>query len=162
MMIAKDDPNLVLRKNRRAPGGRETTVLRSCSRRRSQSNRFSNKFVCLSVCLSKGAHKSRTKRKLRCFCVSCRLRLCLLPFCGWYTYYPLRTKYYLHNHIQRSNTKMTLLTDACTAYLAPLLKKHAADEPLVLEDLEASRVAAGAVLQTGGGNTFVSVRRGWM
>lgn len=52
---------------------------------------------------------------------------------------------------------MTLLSDAFTAYLGPLLKKHAAGEALVWEDLEASRAASMGVLQNSD-NTFVSVR----
>ena len=52
---------------------------------------------------------------------------------------------------------MTLLTDACEAYLGPLLKKHAAGEPLVWEDLQASREASVKALN-GDSNAFVSVR----
>lgn len=52
---------------------------------------------------------------------------------------------------------MTLLTDALTAYLAPLLKKHGQGEALVWEDLEASRSASLEVLKKNG-NAFVSVR----
>lgn len=52
---------------------------------------------------------------------------------------------------------MTLLTDAITAYLGPLLKKHAAGEALVFEDLEASHAASVDVLK-GKDNAFVSVR----
>lgn len=52
---------------------------------------------------------------------------------------------------------MTLLTDAFTAYLGPLLKKHAAGEALVWEDLEASRAASMEVMKSSD-NAFVSVR----
>jgi len=52
---------------------------------------------------------------------------------------------------------MTLLADVFTAYLGPLLKKHAADEALVWEDLEASRAASMAVMKNSD-NAFVSVR----
>jgi len=52
---------------------------------------------------------------------------------------------------------MTLIIDTFTAYLAPLLKKHAAGECLVLEDLEASYAASQKVLE-GSDNIFVSVR----
>ena len=52
---------------------------------------------------------------------------------------------------------MTLLTDVVAAYLAPLLKKHSVGEPLVWEDLEASRVASLEVLKKSD-NSFVSVR----
>lgn len=52
---------------------------------------------------------------------------------------------------------MTLLSDAFTAYLAPLLKKHSAGQPLVWEDLEASRAASQEVLKNSD-NAFVSKR----
>lgn len=55
---------------------------------------------------------------------------------------------------------MTLLTDALTAYLTPLLKKHAAGEPLIWEDLEASLAASNDVMKNSS-NTFVSVRDPW-
>ena len=51
---------------------------------------------------------------------------------------------------------MTLIFEATTAYLGPLLKKHAAGEALVWEDLVASQVACSAVLRQSN-NTFVSV-----
>ena len=51
---------------------------------------------------------------------------------------------------------MTLIFDATTAYLGPLLKKHASGEALVWEDLVASQAACSAVLRQSN-NTFVSV-----
>lgn len=54
---------------------------------------------------------------------------------------------------------MTLLSDACNAYLEPLLKKHQAGKYLVWEDLEASRAASTEVLSSSD-NVFVSVRCG--
>eukprot|EP00429_Kryptoperidinium_foliaceum_P035255 CAMPEP_0176181314 /NCGR_PEP_ID=MMETSP0120_2-20121206/92903_1 /TAXON_ID=160619 /ORGANISM="Kryptoperidinium foliaceum, Strain CCMP 1326" /LENGTH=288 /DNA_ID=CAMNT_0017519539 /DNA_START=218 /DNA_END=1084 /DNA_ORIENTATION=- len=53
---------------------------------------------------------------------------------------------------------MTLLSDAFTAYLGPLLQKHSRGEPLVWEDLEASRAASLQVLKSHGDNAFVSKR----
>ena len=50
---------------------------------------------------------------------------------------------------------MTLLIDAFTAYLGPLLKKHDAGETLVWEDLESSHTASKEVLQSSD-NIFVS------
>jgi hypothetical protein len=52
---------------------------------------------------------------------------------------------------------MTLLIDAFAAYLGPLLKKHAAGELLVWEDLEASHAASKVVLGSSD-NFFVVVR----
>jgi hypothetical protein len=54
---------------------------------------------------------------------------------------------------------MTLLMDAFTAYLGPLLKKHEAGQCLVWEDLEASHAASKEVLKSSD-NIFVSVRAG--
>lgn len=51
---------------------------------------------------------------------------------------------------------MTLLFDAMTAYLGPLLKKHEAGQPLVWEDLMTSQTASSAVLRQSN-NEFVSV-----
>jgi len=54
---------------------------------------------------------------------------------------------------------MTLLADAMAAYLGPLLKKHAAQQLITFEDLEASRAASVAVLkESQPPNPFVSVR----
>jgi hypothetical protein len=53
---------------------------------------------------------------------------------------------------------MTLLIDAFAAYLGPLLKKHAAEELLVWEDLEASHAASKAILGSSD-NFFVTVRK---
>ncbi len=52
---------------------------------------------------------------------------------------------------------MTLLTDAFTAYLSPLLKKHSGGESLIWEDLEVSRATSMEVLKHSD-NVFVSVR----
>ena len=51
---------------------------------------------------------------------------------------------------------MTLLFDATTAYLGPLLEKHGAGKPLVWEDLMASQTACTSVLRRSN-NDFVSV-----
>jgi len=51
---------------------------------------------------------------------------------------------------------MTLVFDATSAYLGPLLKKSTAGQPLVWEDLVASQAACSAVLRQSN-NTFVSV-----
>ena len=51
---------------------------------------------------------------------------------------------------------MALYYDASSAYLGPLLKKHAAGQPLVWEDLVASHAASADVLRQNN-NTFVSV-----
>ena len=53
---------------------------------------------------------------------------------------------------------MTLLSDAYTTYLGPLLNKHSEGTALVWEDLEASRAASLEVLKQHSGNAFVSVR----
>jgi hypothetical protein len=52
---------------------------------------------------------------------------------------------------------MTLLFDVFTAYLQPLLQKHASKQILVWEDLQKSHQAANVLLQ-GHDNYFVSVR----
>ena len=55
---------------------------------------------------------------------------------------------------------MTLLNDAITAYLAPLLKKHAAGQLVTWEDLVASEQAAKTILENAHPqNPFVAVRR---
>ena len=51
---------------------------------------------------------------------------------------------------------MTLMFDATSAYLGPLLKKSKAGQPLVWEDLVASQAACSAVLRQSN-NAFVSV-----
>jgi hypothetical protein len=59
--------------------------------------------------------------------------------------------------VQRKNPSMTLLDDATTAYLSPLLQKHAAGKLITWEDLQSSHEAAVAVLSKQPSNPFVSV-----
>jgi hypothetical protein len=57
------------------------------------------------------------------------------------------------------NITMTLLNSAVSAYLAPLLKKHAAGHCITWEDLEASHQVAKTILQNAHPqNPFVAVR----
>jgi hypothetical protein len=52
---------------------------------------------------------------------------------------------------------MTLLIEATTAYLGPLLKKHWAGQAIVWDDLVASHVSSLAVLRIQSNNPFVLV-----